>query len=522
MVPRGRVVVIEQGKWYRLGLATVAGAGAFLLSFASAAEDRALVALMAGLAVALSVVLMRWPGRRAARRGASLDDRSSPPSRRDALTGLASRAVVVDRLHTLCSSERRGDRMAALLLVDLVDFGGVNRDLGHGAGDLLLRHASARLQGGLRQGDLLARLDADRFAIVLSEVARPADVAGVADRLQAGFGEPFDLHGALWRAGVRIGVALARGGARRTPEQVIEEAAGALARAKADPADEARFADAEIDADVREQRRLQHDLDGALERGELELLYQPQVDLASGLMVGAEAILCWSHPDRGWVSADRFMPIAEHGELIGPIGRWMLEQAVGRAAHWQRIGADLRVAVDVSPRQLQDTGFADVVATVLGETGLAPDRLVLEIGADRLPLEASGDDLATLERVKDMGVRLALDGFGATTSLHHLCTLPLDAFKLDPGLVGALGIDRAAGAVVRASLGLAYSLGLVAAADGVGSAQQLAILVEEGCGVAQGSHFSPAVHHSEIEAVIQSPQLSHSDDVSGENDELTA
>jgi diguanylate cyclase (GGDEF)-like protein len=519
--PRGRVAVIEQGKWHRLGLSALAGAGAFLLGMAAAAEDIALVALMGGLAVGLPAVLVRSPGRRTARDAASSHDQSSPPSRRDALTGLASRAVVVDQLHTLLSSERRSDRMVALLLVDLVDFGGVNRELGHAAGDLLLRHAGARLHGSLREGDLLARLDGDRFAIVLKEVARPADAAGIGDRLLESFREPFDLHGALWRPGVRIGVALAGEDARRTPEQLIEEAVGAVARAKADRCDELRFADTIIDADVREQRQLERDLAGALERGELELLYQPQVDLASCQMVGVEAIVCWSHPDRGCVSADRLVPMAENSGLIRSIGPWMLEQACGRAAHWQRMGVDLRVAIDVSPAQLRDAGFVDVVMAILAETGLAPERLELEI-SDRLSAEATREHLVTLEHLKKLGIRLALDGFAAVASLRPLCTLPLDTIKLDRDLVGALGLDPAASAIVRAGLGLGRSLGLVAIAEGVESADQLSLLVEEGCGVAQGSHFSPAVHPSDIEAAIEGPHLPYSGDVDNEENSLTA
>lgn len=272
---------------------------------------------------------------------------------------------------------------------------------------------------------------------------------------------------------------------------------------------------------MREQRQLEGDLAGAFERGELELRYEPQVDLASRQMVGVGAALRWLHPTHGSIAPERLAAIVEDTPLNRPLGRWVLAQALARAAHWQRMGADLRVAVGLLPGQLADADLAETVATILTETGLAPDRLELEIAEAALMMPAGTH--ATLTRLRELGVRIGLDAFGgAQASLRHLCTLPLDAIKLDGDLVGRLDRDPTAQAIVRAALGLGRSLGLELAAKGVASANQLNLLDDRGCTLAQGPHFSPAVHPSEIEAIIESAKLPAMDEYASEESDLTA
>jgi diguanylate cyclase (GGDEF)-like protein len=424
-------------------------------------------------------------------------------ARNDALTGLPNRSVFLERLDHAVAGGRRGDRGVAVLCLDLRDFKVVNETLGYAAGDLLLRHMSARLLATLRETDVLARMGPDEFAIVQGDADSPEGAARLCERLLAAMAEPFDLFGQSTHVCANIGVALFPTD-ERDPEQLLKQAGQALTRAKADGVQTFRFFEGAMDTDLRQRKALEQDLHHALERHELELHYQPQIDLRTRAMVGVEALLRWHHPKHGLIVPDRFIPLAEDSGLILPIGAWVLEQACQQARHWQAMGLpQLRISVNLSPIQFRDPDLAGSVRAVLERTGLSPDHLELEI-TERVLMEDTEPNLATLRELKLLGVKISVDDFGVGHSgFSYLRRFPFDEIKLDRSFVGALGEDPSATAIVRATLSLGHSLGLDAVAEGVESARQLAMLDAEGCRLAQGYYFSPPVHPREITAMVK-------------------
>jgi diguanylate cyclase (GGDEF)-like protein len=473
-----------------------------------------LVALV--LVTALVVAALGTAIERGWRRGQSEAWSEQPPSAvpaqlahlpaQDALTGLPNRTAFLDRLQAVLDGARHGarhgDRMAAVLSVDLADFKAINETLGYVAGDLLLRHAGARMLAVLRECDMLARMGADEFAILQYGIASPAGAVELCERLLAAMDAPFELCGRLTHVGTRIGVALLPVDGVGA-EELMQHAGLALGRAKADPPRGYRFFEDAMDSEVRERKALEQDLLHALDRGELEIEYQPQFDIRSRRMFGVEALLRWQHPERGRIAPDAFIPLAEDSGTIVPIGRWVLEQACRQAVAWQRQGAaELRIAVNLSPVQCRDPEFAAYVAGVLERSGLAPQRLELEI-TERVLLAETDANLTTLGDLKRQGVRISLDDFGVGhSSLSYLRRFPFDEIKLDRSFVGALEHDPSAQAIVRAFLSLGRSLGLDSIAEGVESAAQLSLLDAEGCRLAQGFYFSPPVHPREIDAMV--------------------
>ena len=429
-------------------------------------------------------------------------DLALPLPAQDALTGLPNRMAFLDRLQAVLDGARRGDRMAAVLCVELADFAALTQSLGHVAGDLLLRHAGARMLAALRESDMLARSGAEGFAILQSGIASPRGAVELCERLLAVLDQPFDLCGRLTRVSARIGVALLPDDGAAA-EALLQRAEAALGRARAGPPRSYRFSDDAIDQAVRARKALERELAHALDRGELEIEYQPQFDIQSRRMFGVEALLRWQHPERGRIAPDGFIPLAEDSGLIVPIGRWVLEQACRQAMAWQRQGApELRIAVNLSPVQCRDPALAGQVADILEASGLPARQLELEI-TERVLLAATEANLETLGKLKRLGVRISLDDFGTGhSSLGYLRRFPFDEIKLDRSFVGALQHDPSAHAILRAFLSLGRSLGLDSIAEGVESAEQLAVLDAEGCRLAQGFYFSPPVHPREIDAMI--------------------
>jgi len=515
-----------------LGLHSLTGAVSFLLGVRSACEDGAGLmllsasVLLAALAAAALGTAIEFGRRRAhgrdvqARRVA--EAHLDHLSRHDALTGLPNRAAFCAHLGTVLGSARRGDRMAAVLCVDLTDFKAINDTLGCVAGDVLLRHSGTRMLAVLRESDMMARMGADEFAIVQTGIEGPAGAAELAERLLAAMAEPFDLCGQLTHVGARIGIAVFPGDGAE-PEALLQHAGLALGRAKAGPTRTFRFFEEAMDSEVRERKALEQDLVHALERGELEIEYQPQFDIQSRRMFGVEALLRWQHPRRGRIGPDRFIPLAEDSGLILPIGRWVLDQACRQAVFWQGQGAKhLRMAVNLSPVQCRDPDFAGHVADILGRTGLAAELLELEI-TERVLMADIQANLETLGQLKRLGVRISIDDFGVGhSSLSYLQRFPFDEIKLDRSFVGVLDRDPSAQAIVRASLGLGRSLGLDAIAEGVESAEQLQLLDAEGCRRAQGYYFSPPVHPREIDAMVAALAAAGEDDISDQTLHLTS
>jgi diguanylate cyclase (GGDEF)-like protein len=467
--------------------------------------------VLASLGVAVLVVALVSARAFADRRAAGRQERRdwSPPAalsadlpQHDALTGLPTREVLVERLKAMLGGARRNDRMVAVLRFDLVDFRTINDTLGYLAGDLLLRHASARLLAELRETDTLARMGADEFAIVQTGLGSPQDAARLCERLLRAMEEPFELLGQSAHVQAHIGVAVYPIDGLEA-EQLLQRAGLALGRTKAPGAQAVRFFEEAMDSELRQRKALEQDLHHALERDELELEYQPQIDICSRRMIGIEALLRWQHPKHGRIPPDDFIPLAEDNGLIVPIGDWVLEQACAQAVRWQRAGApDLRISVNVSPVQFHNHDLVHAVKGALERSGLAPHHLELEI-TERVLMAHTDANLETLRGLKALGVRISIDDFGiGHSSLGYLRRFPFDELKLDRSFIGVLESDASAMAIVRATLNLGRNLGLDAVAEGVETAEQLALLDAEGCRLAQGYFFSPPVHPREIDTMV--------------------
>lgn len=445
----------------------------------------------------------RVAGQQDSRKPSPAQDPPAALPQHDALTGLPTREVLVERLKAVLSGARRNDRMVAVLRFDLVDFRTINDTLGYVAGDLLLRHTSARLLAELRDTDTLARMGADEFAIIQTGLGSPQDAARLCERLLGALDQPFELLGQSAHVQGHIGVAVYPIDGEQA-EQLLQRAGVALGRTKAVGAQTVRFFEEAMDSELRQRKALEQDLHHALERDELELEYQPQIDIATRRMIGIEALLRWQHPERGRIPPDRFIPLAEDNGLIVPIGDWVLEQACAQAVRWQRAGAsELRISVNVSPVQFHNRDLVRAVRRVLERSGLAAHHLELEI-TERVLMEHTEANLETLRGLKALGVRISIDDFGiGHSSLGYLRRFPFDELKLDRSFIGVLENDASAMAIVRATLNLGRNLGLDAVAEGVETAEQLALLDAEGCRLAQGYFFSPPVHPREIDAMVQ-------------------
>jgi diguanylate cyclase (GGDEF)-like protein len=415
----------------------------------------------------------------------------------DALTDLPNRTRFHHKLEETLGIAGQGGSLA-LLCLDLDQFKAVNDTLGHPVGDALLQAVAARLVQRMRETDMVARLGGDEFAIIQAPVHRPAETAGLADRLIAMFDTPFDVAGHQIVIGTSIGIAFApQDGA--DGDQLLKNADLALYRAKMDGRGVYRLFHAEMDAQVQERRLLELDLRQALGAGQFELFYQPQVDLCAGEVSGFEALLRWRHPERGLVSPATFVPLAEEIGLIVPIGEWVLRQACATAASWPSY---IRVAVNLSPVQFKNPDLLAAVSYALREAALPPERLELEI-TETVMLQDTDATMATLHQLHALGACIAMDDFGTGySSLSYLRCFPFDRIKIDQSFVRELCTKRDCGAIVRAVAGLSRELGMATTAEGVETREQLDLLASAGCTEVQGYLFSPAVPSAEVAALL--------------------
>jgi diguanylate cyclase (GGDEF)-like protein len=399
----------------------------------------------------------------------------------DVLTGMPNRAALAEAL----SRTLADGRPAAVLFLDLDRFKLVNDTHGHAVGDALLVALGRRLMTVVRPGDTVARFGGDEF-VVLCPGAEEADGAlAIAQRLARALEEPFLVEGhELFLTG-SVGVAI--GAPDDGPEDILRDADTAMYRAK----EQGRPGYAFFDQGMRErsQRRLalEQELHVALERGEFRLEYQPAFDLATGELIGAEALLRWDNGLRGPVSPGEFIPIAEETGLVLPIGEWVLREACRQAATWRReLGHGLRVSVNIAARQLTRPGLATQVLVALGETGAEPEDLVLEI-TEHGVLEDFAAAFRHLQEVRALGVRVSVDDFGTGwSSLSYLQRLPVDELKIDRSFVATLGVDGPSMAIVGSLVDMAHALGLQVVAEGVETADQLVELQRLGCDAVQG------------------------------------
>ena len=445
----------------------------------------------------------------------------------DPLTGLANRQLLLDRLeHGLARRSRRGGATGVLFL-DLDDFKAINDAHGHEVGDEVLVAVADRLRDALRHEDTLARstasdtpsqprdtigrLGGDEFVVLLEDLNDPADGAAVAERVLAEVRAPLAVGPHEISLDASVGITLAGAGPNRSPTEVLRDGDTAMYAAKRAGKGRYELFEKDMHDQVVSRAELIRDLRGAVEGDQLRLLYQPQVDLPSGRMTGVEALVRWQHPDRGLVGPDQFIPVAESTGMIVAIDGWVLREACAQMAVWDQAGLPpLQMAVNVSARRLVTGDLAAVIEGVLRETGVAAQRLEIEL-TETVAVDHDAQAVAAIKRVRELGVRAAIDDFGmGHSALSRLQSFPVDRLKIDKSFVASLTHDGARGSIADAMLAIGQSLGVEVVAEGVETQEHLRALRSLGCGCAQGNLFGKPLPAAQIEhlgrdAVVLAP-----------------
>jgi diguanylate cyclase (GGDEF)-like protein/PAS domain S-box-containing protein len=428
----------------------------------------------------------------------------------DPLTDLANRLLLGAQLdHALERAERHGESLAVMEL-DLDGFKNVNDTLGHPAGDKLLQIVADRLKDTLRSEDIIARLGGDEFAVVLESLDDVKDVEHVAQKIIDAIAKPLELEGQLARVTCSIGIALFPDDGRDAT-MLLKAADTALYVSKREGRNTFRYYSTAMAESVRHRHEVEQGLRLAIENDQLELWYQPQVDTASGRVVGVEALVRWRHPERGIIPPLDFLPIAADTGLILPLGEWVLRHACRQALAWRNAGLGIEhVSVNVDSQQIVRSDFVATVERVLAETGLPPSMLELEITESFL-LENAENGMGTVMRFAEMGVDVAIDDFGTGySSLSYLKYLRADCLKIDKSFVDDLPADATSAAIIRAIVSLGRGLGFTLVAEGVETASQLAYLRSVGCDLVQGYLLARPMPATELEAWVRAGKATDS------------
>jgi diguanylate cyclase (GGDEF)-like protein/PAS domain S-box-containing protein len=419
----------------------------------------------------------------------------------DPLTGLANRTLLQERLKQAIALAQRKRTVGALAFLDLDNFKHINDSLGHDVGDAVLVEIAARLRANMREEDTVARVGGDEFVLVINDQSSPERVADLIERIRRGINTPVETGGREVTTGASIGVSLfPRDG--KSVDKVMRAADAAMYHAKSMGKNNCQFFSSELNGVVHQHLLLQASLGRAIGNREMMLGYQPKVDLRTGRMVGAEALVRWNHPERGLMGPDSFIPVAEETGLIVPLGEWVIAEACGALRTLRALGIeDFAISVNLSLRQLRQRHFAERLAECLERYEVPPSCLELEV-TESLLMDRPGEARDVLARLKALGVCLSIDDFGTGySSLSQLQAFPVDHIKIDRSFLGDVANDGHA-VITRAIIALGHSLKLQVIAEGVETAEQLAFLRDHGCDQMQGFYFSPALSEQGLQDML--------------------
>ncbi len=447
-------------------------------------------AIALAMLLCLGLLVLSWQfllsQRREVARRIAAERRARELAMQDGLTGLPNRRQFDHELKAALEAPPRSGGAHAVFLLDLNGFKHVNDLYGHGIGDEVLIIVAMRLRRAAREGDLVVRFGGDEFAILARQLTGSEDATSIALRVIKEFEHPIVTGAIQHQVGVGIGIALFPQDGNGEIE-ILRKADIAMYRAKAERQSASRFFDAEMDARIRERDIIERDLPAAIADGSVKPYFQPLIDLGTGQVRGFEALARWTHPTLGPVPPERFIPVAESCGLVNALTDHLLRQAASAARRWPN---DVTLAFNISPLQLKDHTLGLRIIAILGEAGLAPRRLEIELTEAAIVGDLDGAR-KVLEPLRDVGVRIALDDFGSGySSLYQLRSLKFDKIKIERSFVDKMQEDPGAMALVRALSGFGHGLGLTVTADGVDRAAQAMVLQQHGCQQAQGSFYS--------------------------------
>lgn len=419
----------------------------------------------------------------------------------DPLTGLANRTLLHERLETAIAFAQRDNALGALAFLDLDNFKYINDSFGHDTGDIVLKEISSRLSQNVRQEDTVARVGGDEFVLVINDQPGVEDIVDLMERIRSAVSSPVDAAGKEIVPGVSIGVSLFPADGH-TADQVMRAADAAMYHAKALGKNNCQFYSPELNRLVHEHLQLEESLRAAIQTGQLYLGYQPKVDLRTGRVIGAEALVRWNHPDSGIMMPDKFIPIAEETGLIVPLGEWVLGTACATLSALGELGfGDFVISVNLSARQLRHRQFAQRLKEMLARHQVAGHQLELEVTESQL-MEKPAEAVAALAQLKELGVQLSIDDFGTGySSLSHLQKFPVDFIKIDRSFLKDIRTNGNT-VITRAIIALGHNLKLKVIAEGVETRDQLSFLREHDCDQMQGFYFSAALSQEALRNMV--------------------
>jgi diguanylate cyclase (GGDEF)-like protein len=423
----------------------------------------------------------------------------------DSLTGLANRALILDRLEQMLVRSRRHQTPVAALFIGLDNFKQVNDTLGHDAGDELLRAVAARLDGVVRATDTLGRLGGDEFVVIAEDFSLAAGPEPIAERLLEALEQPFTLGADDSASGLTVTASVGiAAGERSTAADLLRDADIAMYRAKWDGKNRYAVFEAVMQDALERRMELELDLRGALQNDEFFLVYQPTFDLRDMSPTGLEALIRWNSPTRGLIQPDDFIPTLEETGLIVEVGKWVLEEACRQGAKWRQDGHEIGMAVNLSARQLDTDELVSEVRDALSSSDLQPSALTLEITETSLMRNAE-QTARRLTAIKELGVRVAIDDFGTGySSLAHLQQFPVDALKIDRSFISGLTDNQEEGeALLHELVQLGKSLSIETLAEGIEHQRELSLLQDEQCDAGQGFLFARPLDAAATEAFLR-------------------